>query len=73
MFRQEVVVGSVTVALSALLLVQERLFLEKTAKGQRLVRWFGPNRAAWVLRVIALAFMTFGVLLAAGIIHPIQW
>ena len=61
------------IALCLMLLFRERMILEQTRKGQRLVAWCGPARAPWVLRAILFAGMTFGGLLANGTIRPIQW
>tara|TARA_R110002095_G_scaffold174863_6_gene152245 strand:+ start:1974 stop:2207 length:234 start_codon:yes stop_codon:yes gene_type:complete len=66
-------IGGVVLIFSFFGLLKEQWFLANTRKGQRLTKWFGPTRAIWVLRVIFLTGMIFGALLAAGIIHPIQW
>jgi hypothetical protein len=73
MLQQHVVVGCMIVALCGLIVVNSRLFLEKTKKGQRLVGRFGPDRAPWVLRGLAATGAVFGALLAMGIIRPVQW
>ena len=73
MMRQDVLVGSVVAFLCLLLIVYERWFLEKTGNGRRLIRWFGPDRGRWVLRGLAVAGILFGILLASGVIRPIQW
>jgi len=73
MLRHNVLVGGTIVLLCALLLPKERWLLEKTAKGQRLIHWFGPGSAVWVLRGLIAAGMIFGGLLAAEIIRPVQW
>ena len=73
MIHQDVLVGSMIVALCLLLAFNERTFLERTVKGQRLVRWLGRTRAAWVLRGLAAAGMIFGLLLANGVVRPIKW
>jgi hypothetical protein len=73
MTRQDLLIGSVVAAFSLLLVFNGHWFLDKTAKGQRLIRWFGPERGLWVLRGLASAGIVFGLLLANGIIRPIQW
>jgi hypothetical protein len=71
--RQHVAVGMMVIALSLFVIAKERFILEKTHKGQRLVSWFGNDRALWVLRTLALLAILFGALLAAEIIRPIKW
>ncbi len=66
-------IGGAVLIFSLFGLLKEQWFLANTRKGQRLTEWFGPARAIWVLRVIFLTGIFFGALLAAGIIHPIQW
>ena len=73
MIRQDIAVGSIIVLLGATVVFKERVFLEKTKKGQRLVAWFGADRARWVLRGITMAVMFFGALLTGGVIKPVQW
>ena len=73
MIPQHVLVGSLVIVLCLVFLFQERWILEKTAKGQRLVRWFGPAAAPWAFRGLMLFGAVFGGLLATGLIRPIQW
>lgn len=73
MVPQHVMVGVLVCLLCAAVLVRERLILTTTRKGQRLVTWFGPDAAPWVLRGLAVLGICFGLLLAAGIVRPIQW
>ena len=73
MIPQYVLVGSLVIVLCMMLFVRHRWFLENSSKGQRLIRWFGPEMAPWVLRILAALGMIFGGLLATGIIRPIQW
>lgn len=65
--------GVAIVAACLLLLFKERWFLAETAKGRRLVQWFGELQALWVLRGLLLIIAVLGSLLAAGIIRPIRW
>jgi hypothetical protein len=66
-------VGTIFVVFCTTILFHERWVLEKTSKGQSLVRWFGPAAAIWVLRTATFFGVIFGSLLAAGIVRPIQW
>ena len=66
-------VGIIVVVFCTAILFHERWVLEKTSKGQSLVRWFGAAAALWVLRVATVFGAIFGGLLAAGIVRPIQW
>ena len=70
---QDAVMGSGIIVWCLILWSCERRILDQTSKGQRLVAWCGPARAPGVLRAILLAGITFGGLLASGIIRPIQW
>ena len=70
---QHTAMGGGIIALCLMLLFRERWILDQTRRGQSLVKWFGPERAPWVFRVILLAGITFGGLLANGTIKPIQW
>ncbi|MCH9652340.1 MAG: hypothetical protein K0U86_04140 [Planctomycetes bacterium] len=66
-------IGGAVLIFSLIGLIKEQWFLANTRKGERLTEWFGPARALWVLRLIFLTGLIFGALLAAGMIHPIQW
>ena len=65
--------GSLVAALCVLGLWQARWLLERTRKGQRVADWLGESRGLLVLRLLFAAGAVFGVLLAAGIIRPVQW
>ncbi|MEX0703410.1 MAG: hypothetical protein WD069_15045 [Planctomycetales bacterium] len=73
MFDERILMGTVTALLCAAGLWSARWFLEETRKGRRLERRLGPARALWVLRGLFAAGLLFGVLLALGIIRPIEW
>jgi hypothetical protein len=73
MIRQHVLVGVIVVVLCLAAASRDRWILDQTKTGKRLVDWFGPDRAIWVLRLLLVAGIAFGSLLAAGIIRPIQW
>ncbi|WP_298866712.1 hypothetical protein [uncultured Gimesia sp.] len=66
-------IGGAVLIFSLFGLIKEQWFLANTRKGERLTKWFGPSRALWVLRLIFITGLIFGALLAAGMIHPIQW
>ncbi|QDV51461.1 hypothetical protein [Gimesia fumaroli] len=66
-------IGGTVLILSLWGLIKDQWFLANTRKGQRLLEWFGPGRAIWVLRLIFLIGIIFGALLATGLIQPIQW
>ena len=68
-----VFIGVVVTILCGVGLRNARWFLTETKKGQRLTHWFGENRAMWILRGLFLTGAAFGVLLAAGVVRPIQW
>ena len=65
--------GIAVAAISLLGLCNDRWFLQNTKKGQRLVTWFGEQRAAHVLRALFLVVMILGILLATDVIRPMQW
>lgn len=73
MIPEHIIVGGLIFALCSLLLFNENWFLKNTAKGQRLIAWFGHQNAGWVLKGLTALGMLFGALLAAKIIRPIQW
>ena len=70
---QDTAMGAGIITLCVMLLFRDRWILEQTRKGRRLVEWCGPVRAPWVLRAVLLVGITFGGLLAGGVIRPIQW
>ena len=73
MSKEQILIGGVTSALCLLGIAHSRWMLRETRKGQLLVRWFGEDRAIWILRGLLIAGIVFGVLLAMNIIRPIQW
>jgi len=73
MIREQALVGVVFALLCVVGLWKQKWFLANTSKGQRLVRLFGPDRAAWVLRGLLAVGIILGTLLALDIIRPIQW
>lgn len=73
MIDERILIGVLIVLLCLTGLWFEHWLLMQTKKGQRLVRWFGPGRALWILRTLLVAGVVFGILLASGIIRPVQW
>lgn len=73
MLNEQILIGALIVLLCATGLWHDRWFLENTRKGQRLIRWFGEGKALWVLRAFLGGGVVFGILLAVGIIRPVQW
>lgn len=71
--RHQILMGIAVAAISLLGLCNGRWFLENTKKGQRLIGWFGPDRAILVLRGLFLLAMVLGILLAADVIRPVRW
>lgn len=50
-----------------------RWLMTKTHKGQALVHRFGETTARNVIWLLCLLGLTFGSLLASGIVRPIAW
>jgi len=73
MSSEQILMGTAVAVLCGLGLWKGRWFLENTAKGRRMVRWFGPRRALWVLQLLLGMGALFGILLAADLIRPMQW
>jgi hypothetical protein len=73
MIPANVAIGGLIIVHCLFLLVIERWFLARTAKGQWLIRKFGVVSGPWVFRGLTLTAMVIGALLAAGVIRPIQW
>jgi len=73
MTNERILIGTVSAALCLVGLWHHRWLLSETAKGRRLMAWFGEGRALWVLRVLLALGMVFGVLLALGVIRPVEW
>jgi len=73
MSGEQILMGMAVAVLCGLGLWKARWFLENTEKGRRMVRWFGPRRALWVLQLLFGAGALFGILLAADVIRPVRW
>lgn len=73
MTNERILIGAVTAALCLLGLWHHRWLLHETAKGKRLISWFGDERALWVIRALLTFGFAFGCLLALGVIRPLEW
>ena len=51
----------------------QRWLITETAKGRRLVQWFGNRGGIWVLRGLLGTGIVFGSLLANDVIRPMRW
>ena len=71
--KDQILMGVVMALICATGLCKDRWLLANTRKGQWLARKLGELKAIWVLRIFLATGVGFGVLLAAGIINPIQW
>ena len=64
-------VGIASICLTGL--ARYRWLMSKTRKGQALVIRFGETTARNVIWLLCVLGMTFGSLLACGIVRPIAW
>jgi hypothetical protein len=71
--KDQIIIGVIVAVSCALGWLRQEVLLQRTGHGARLVRWFGPERAVWVLRCLLGAGVLFGVLLATNVIHPLHW
>ena len=69
----QILIGGLTAALCALGLWSDRRLLAVSRNGQRLTEWLGEHRALWALRTLLAGGLAFGVLLAAGVVRPVEW
>lgn len=72
MTNDQIVIGGTTAVLCAVGLWNNAWLLENTRKGRRLVAWCGGEKAAWILRLLLLLGLGFGVLLSIGIVNPLR-
>jgi hypothetical protein len=73
MTNEQILIGYTTAALCIVGLAQADWLLNHSRHGQRLIRWFGPRRAPFVLRLILLMGTVLGLLLGNDWIQPIRW
>ncbi len=64
-------IGIASICLTGL--VRYRWLMINTRKGQGLVQRFGETTARNVIWLLCLLGLTFGSLLASGIVRPITW
>ena len=65
--------GVIIIGLGFMGLHKADSILERTQKGRRLVQLVGATNAPLVWRGLMVSIIIFGLLLACGIIRPIQW
>jgi hypothetical protein len=73
MIATQTAIGAVVVGLCLFGMWHDRWLLEYSRYGRRLVNVFGEIGGRRALRVLLVAGIVFGILLAADIIRPIQW
>jgi len=71
--KEQIAIGAIVAVLCLAGAWKERWLLEHSKYGHRLIGWFGPQRAPWVLRCLLCGGIVFGVLLATNVIHPVRW
>jgi hypothetical protein len=71
--NERILIGLVTAALCGLGLWHDRWLFAETRKGRRLAAWLGEVRGLWALRALLFIGLAFGLLLAAGVIRPVEW
>ncbi len=69
---EQILIGGTTAAMCVAGLFKQQWLLVNTRKGQRLVQCVGEAGAPWVLRLLCLLGIGFGVALAAGLINPLN-
>lgn len=70
---EQIFIGCATALLCVAGFVQRGWLLEHTRKGRWLVEKLGLFRATWVLATLLAFGAVFGVLLATGVVNPVQW
>ena len=70
---EQTLIGGMTAALCILGLWNVEWLLEHTRKGRRLVVRFGDVGASRILKLLLLAGVLFGGLLATGVVNPVRW
>ncbi|MEO1997379.1 MAG: hypothetical protein ABGZ17_19145 [Planctomycetaceae bacterium] len=73
MANEQTLIGYTTAVLCIVGLAKAGWLLNHSRYGQHLIRWFGPRRAPFVLRLILLLGTVFGLLLGIDWIQPIRW
>jgi len=73
MVNEQTVIGYTTAAFCVVGLVKSSWLLQHSRHGQRLIRWFGADRAPYVLKLLLLLGCVFGILLGSDRIQPMRW
>jgi len=73
MANEQILIGYTTAALCVAGLFKSSWLLEHSRHGQRLIRWFGADRAPYVLKLLLGLGFLFGILLGSDWIQPIRW
>ncbi len=71
--HDHVVMGLGIASFSLVCLVRHQWLLANTSKGQRLIGRFGESKARAIFALVCFSGITFGSLLASGVIRPISW
>lgn len=71
--QHQILMGVGIAAICVTGLARHRWLLANTSKGQTLVKRFGETVARYVVWLVCLLGMTFGSLLASGIVRPLTW
>jgi hypothetical protein len=71
--NDQILMGVAISLVSLLGMFKLRWLTTNSTKGKKLVARFGEDKAFLILRILLLAMILFGTLLATGIINPIQW
>lgn len=71
--QHQILMGVGIASICATGLARYRWLMTKTPKGQALVNRFGETTARNVIWLLCLLGLTFGSLLASGIVRPITW
>ncbi len=71
--QHQILMGVGIAAISFAGLARHRWLLANTRKGQTLVNRYGETVARYVVWLLCLLAMTFGSLLASGVVRPIAW
>lgn len=70
---ERILIGGLFALLCGCGLWHDAWLLRETSKGRRLVAWLGETRGRFALRALLTIGVTTGVLLATGVIEPIEW
>jgi len=73
MANEQILIGYTTAAFCVVGLLKHSWLLEHSRHGQRLIRWFGPQLAPHILRLLLGLGTAFGILLGNNWIQPLHW